>query len=442
MFKLALPAVAAFALIAPAAHAADLTPITASVLAAPEPATATDGQRHLVYELQLANPEPVPIEVQSLAVRAGKGGTLATYDAEQVPMASRTLAPKATATVWLDLALERGAALPGALEHRFTVGVEGRSYTFTVGRTRVESRRPMTVDPPLRGGLWLNFNGCCGTSPHRTAIAPVDGVPFLSERFAADFIRVDANGNAADSEDITRNESFIGYGEPVFAVADGRVVSVVNDVAENTPLSEPPGSQFTLRTIVGNRIVLELGDGTYATYGHLKTGSVNVRLGQRVRRGQRLARVGNTGVSGAPHLHFQLTDGPDPIASDGRPYAFGSFRLDGHGDQHRAVPDGRGAGEHRRRLLPQPPRPDAAARERARLRLEEERQQTGCRECHHRAASDGDRVRPPRLSFSRGETGALRLPVTRTELQPSAGAGVSPIWMSRLADRRGRRRGR
>jgi murein DD-endopeptidase MepM/ murein hydrolase activator NlpD len=161
------------------------------------------------------------------------------------------------------------------------------------------------------------------------AIAPVDGVPYLSERFAADLIRIDANGNAADSEDLTRNDSFIGYGAPVYAVADGRVVSTVDDVAENTPLHEPPGSQFTLRTIVGNRVVLELADGTYATYGHLKTGSVAVRIGQRVHRGQRLARVGNTGVSGAPHLHFQLSDGPDPVASDGRPYALRSFRHTG-----------------------------------------------------------------------------------------------------------------
>ncbi len=334
MLKIVLPALAALALVAPAADAADLTSITAGVLASPEPATTTDGQRHVVYEIQLASQEAVPITVRSLAVRTGEGRTLATYDGAQIPMSTRsgptnTLGPSQAGTVWLDLAFPRRAALPRTLEHRFTIGVDGHSYTFTAARTAVESRRPLTIDPPLRGGAYLNFNGCCEPQPHRMAVVAVDGTPYLSERFAADFIQLDATGNAADSEDLTRNDSFIGYGEPVYAVADGRVVSTMNTVPENTPLNEPPGTQFNARTILGNSVVLSLGNGTYAAYGHLKTGSVTVRSGQLVRRGQRLARVGNTGQSGAPHLHFQLSDGPDPIASDGRPYAFRSFRLNG-----------------------------------------------------------------------------------------------------------------
>ena len=335
MFKLALSALAAFALSASAAQAADLTPLTASVLATPEPATGTDGKRHLVYELRLASQEGVPMEVQSLAVNTDRGRTLVSYDAAHLPEvmsthsgATSTLAPDQTATVWIDLAFPGTTALPRALEHRFTVKVGERAYTFDAARTRVGTQRPLTIDAPLRGGQWLNFNGCCATHPHRTAIAPVDGIAYLSERFAADFIRIDSNGRAADG-DPSRNEAFFAYGQPVYAVADGRVVSTLNTLAENTPLTEPPGSEFNLRTILGNSVVLELADGTYAAYGHLMTGSVLVRPGQRVRRGDRLAQVGNTGMSGAPHLHFQLSDGPDPVGSDGRPYAFRAFRHTG-----------------------------------------------------------------------------------------------------------------
>ena len=160
------------------------------------------------------------------------------------------------------------------------------------------------------------------------ALVQVDGSDYLSERFASDFIRIDEQGRGAEG-DPTRNESFFTFGEPVYAVADGRVVRTLNDVPENVPLNEPPGDQFTTSTIVGNHVVLKLRDGRFAAYGHLKTGSVRVRVGQRVRRGEVLGQVGNTGQSGGPHLHFQLSDGPDPIASEGVPHAFDRFTLIG-----------------------------------------------------------------------------------------------------------------
>jgi hypothetical protein len=223
--------------------------------------------------------------------------------------------------------------MPHALVHRLKVlqtASNGETLTsrFLAARTRVSGRRALSVSPPLHGGPYLNFNGCCALSPHRTAIAPVDGVPYLSERYASDFIRIDEHGVAA-SGDLTKNESFFTYGEPVYAVANARVVSTRNDLPEGVPLVELPGSAFTLQTIVGNRVVLALPGGRYATYSHLHPGSVRVRAGQRVHRGQVLGRVGNTGQAGAPHLHFQLSNGPDPLASDGVPYVFDRFSLRG-----------------------------------------------------------------------------------------------------------------
>ena len=189
-------------------------------------------------------------------------------------------------------------------------------------------RRAVALAPPLRGGNWLNFNGCCGLSPHRTALPAVDGTPWLAQRFAADFFQIDGQGRGAEG-DITRNESFLGYGEPVYAVADGRIVRRRDGLPENTPLMEPPGDRFTAQTILGNNVVLKLRGGRFALYAHLKTSSVRVRRGQKVRRGQLLGRVGNTGQAGAPHLHFQVSDGPDPVASDGLPFVFKRFALKG-----------------------------------------------------------------------------------------------------------------
>jgi hypothetical protein len=205
---------------------------------------------------------------------------------------------------------------------------ESRTFTFDAARTRVSRRRAPSLSPPLRGGPYLNFNGCCGLNPHRVALTQVDGSNDLSERFASDFIRIDNQGRAAEG-DLTRNESFFTFGKPVYAVADGRVVRTLNNVPENTPLTEPPSNQFTTRTIVGNQVVLKLRDGRFAAYGHLQTGSVRVRRGQTVRAGQVLGRVGNTGESGGAHLHFQLSDGQDPLASNGVPYVFARFTLTG-----------------------------------------------------------------------------------------------------------------
>jgi murein DD-endopeptidase MepM/ murein hydrolase activator NlpD len=246
---------------------------------------------------------------------------------------TQSLASGEGTRVWLHLSLPRNGRVPHALVHRLSVRAalpsgETRSFTFDAARTPVRQRRTTPLRPPLRGGIYLNFNGCCGLSPHRTALAQVDGGDYLSERYASDFIRIDRQGRGARG-DLTRNQSFFTFGEPVHAVGAGRVVRTLNNVPENVPLDEPPSSRFTTRTIVGNQVVLRLRDGRFATYAHLKTGSVRVRRGQRVRAGQVLGRVGNSGESGGAHLHFQLTDGRDPIASDGVPYTFDRFSLVG-----------------------------------------------------------------------------------------------------------------
>ena len=195
-------------------------------------------------------------------------------------------------------------------------------------RAGVSARPAQALAPPLHGGPYLNFNGCCDLSPHRTALVPVDGTPYLAQRFAVDFIRIDNLGRGAVG-DLTRNESFFTFGEPVYAVADGRVVRTRNNLPETPPLNEPPGSSFTTQTTLGNNVELKLRGGRYALYAHLKTGSIRVRPGQRVHSGQMLGRVGNSGQSGGAHLHFQINDGPNPVASNGLPFVLARFTLIG-----------------------------------------------------------------------------------------------------------------
>jgi murein DD-endopeptidase MepM/ murein hydrolase activator NlpD len=77
-------------------------------------------------------------------------------------------------------------------------------------------------------------------------------------------------------------------------------------------------------------VVLDLGGGRYALYAHLQPGSLTVVAGDRVRRGQVLGKVGNTGNSVAPHLHFHVMDGPSPLDANGLPYRIDRFEVTGH----------------------------------------------------------------------------------------------------------------
>jgi hypothetical protein len=333
----ALAGALALAALAPAAaHAAPKrVPLYMTLQKAPAPVTGTDGRRHLVYEYTVGNDAGAPAVVESITVRS-RGRALLRLDATQIPKMMATFAFTPTNTLgategghmWFDVTLPRRGRAPRALVTQMRVRVPGVRTVSWVMKTPLSPRRPVVLGPPLRGGRYMNFNGCCDVSAHRSAIVSMSGAPRLSERFAIDLIQVDEHG-AGGTGDLSRNESFFTFGEPVLAVADARVVSAVDGVPENVPLTEPPASSFSERTIAGNAVILALGHGRYAAYGHMKTGGVRVHPGQRVHRGQVIGLVGNTGPSGGPHLHFQIMDRPSFLAAEGLPFVFRDFRLDG-----------------------------------------------------------------------------------------------------------------
>ena len=86
---------------------------------------------------------------------------------------------------------------------------------------------------------------------------------------------------------------------------------------------------MTLESADGNHVILDLGEGRYAFYAHLKPGSVAVAAGERVPRGQLIGELGNSGSSTGPHLHFHVMDAPSALVADGLPYVFDRFALTG-----------------------------------------------------------------------------------------------------------------
>lgn len=105
------------------------------------------------------------------------------------------------------------------------------------------------------------------------------------------------------------------------------MVHVVDGLPEQRPGQLPP--VMTLPTADGNSVVIDIGGGLYMLYGHMQSGSIAVREGQRVTRGDRVGLVGNSGNTSAPHLHFHVMDGPSPLSSEGVPYVIDSFTSTG-----------------------------------------------------------------------------------------------------------------
>jgi len=125
--------------------------------------------------------------------------------------------------------------------------------------------------------------------------------------------------------------SYFGFGQPEIAAARGVVVSSVDGIKDNAPqgtLEDLPAMDET----VGNHVILRIAPNRFLLYGHMKRGSVRVKVGQRVRAGQLLGQVGNSGNSSTPHLHFQVLTRPTFFPSDSVPYTFRRFTLLGQAE--------------------------------------------------------------------------------------------------------------
>jgi hypothetical protein len=192
---------------------------------------------------------------------------------------------------------------------------------------------------PFNGGTWFAGDGPVNDSAHRRSLIAVDGSVYAPERFAIDWNKVGANGDSHDGA--AKNENWWGYGEPILAVADGEITQVMDGISENAP--RVPPSKITLDNLAGNYVILRIGPDLYVTYAHLQPGSIRVHLHDKVHRGAILAKLGNTGQSTAPHLHFQLTDRNSVLQSEGLPFLLEQFTYLGPGsayelDKHPSIP--------------------------------------------------------------------------------------------------------
>jgi hypothetical protein len=318
-----------------------LTPLVGHVIAEPRPVLGADNRIHLVYELLLTNMFDAPATLDAVEVlNVSRGGALISrLDGPALarmtrPMGSKktstTLGPGQSGVVFMDVTFAPNETLPQKLTHRLTVHARTGAPTvpvFDSSPTDVSRRRAVVISPPLQGDRWVVGNGCCDTiTPHRGAIVPVNGGLHVPERFAIDFVQLQPGGRlfVGPSHNVS---SYPYFGVPVLSVADGVVVNRTDDQPEQVPLKPVVG--VTGENAGGNFLVVDIGRGNYAFYAHMQPGSLRVRLGDRVKRGQVLGLLGNSGNTDAPHLHFHVMDGPAPLASNGLPYEFTSFEGQG-----------------------------------------------------------------------------------------------------------------
>ncbi len=346
------------------------TSVVASTLApATAPVLGTDGKYHVVYELQFTNGKEVTATLRKVEVLDGDNVSrvIAAFEGDAVTHRLFTLVPKPATNAdiepngsrlfFIELVFDSRAQVPRSLlHHLYLLGATGPAaktptpIDYTVAPLPLDRLRTPVIGPPLKGDGWVAINGCCAPEiVHRGSVQTVNGSLFDAQRFAIDWMRLDAQGRFVhgDAADV---HNYTGYGADVIAVADGTVIDTLNTLDDQVPGKLPDPSSITLQNVDGNHVVLDLGGGFYAFYAHMRKGSVTVKPGDTVKRGQVIGNLGNSGNTSAPHLHFHLMTGPSVLGSDGVPYVIDRFAMTGQVSvsQFNAAPDVTGVWDQNR----------------------------------------------------------------------------------------------
>ncbi|MHC5902806.1 M23 family metallopeptidase [Streptomyces sp. S6] len=221
----------------------------------------------------------------------------------------------------------------------------GAALRWSLWRSQRPSgeRAPVPVGLPV-AGRWRALNGPGTKVPSHTHS--------YAQTYAIDLVHHPLEKDPPPARRVwpvgRRPQHYPAFGSPVLAPGAGVVVEAVDRQRDHLSRTSLPGLAYffaegavrTLgwpRHLMGNHVILELEDGVYAVFAHLRKGSLKVAAGDRVVKGQQLAECGNSGNSSEPHVHFQLMDGPDPETARGLPFTW-HYRDDG-GAGHTGVPE-------------------------------------------------------------------------------------------------------
>jgi hypothetical protein len=332
-------------IVASTAHAASTWPPQLEMLVPFEPtAFPSNGRTYLAYELYLTNFSANPIKLRRVDVLDADDSAAAPivyFEAAQLdgllqPIGAQPsadgnsdlhqLAGGRSVVLFLWVALAHGAQVPNHLRHRVTTA----DFAAEGAVSGTHNTKLLVLGPPVTGANWLADDGPSNDQDnhHRRGILVYQGRSLISRRYAIDW-QQSQNGKTF-SGDASDKRSYFAYGKPVLAVADGTVVTATDGLPDNVPRHNgefTPAVEITPDTVFGNHIVLDLGGHQFATYCHLQPSSFLVKVGDHVRRGQVLAKVGDSGDARQPHLHFQVQTTLNPLAGEGVPYLIDQYRV-------------------------------------------------------------------------------------------------------------------
>jgi hypothetical protein len=239
----------------------------------------------------------------------------------------------------LDLTLRRCYFLEQGLRPlgRLSVSVAGYDHETREAATAQlnvpllyhEQRARLSL--PMAEGTWWAISGNDWTALHKAE--PV------SWAFAYDFVRLGPDGRMFEGSGLDNQDHYC-FGQPVVAPAGGKIVLARDDMPNQAP-GEPPDPAALAgdpARLAGNVVVIAHGHGEFSYLAHLQAGSVQVAVGDTVRRGQHLAAVGNSGQSPGPHLHYHLQDGPTLFVDQGLPVSFSDFSAAGDVMERATIP--------------------------------------------------------------------------------------------------------
>lgn len=301
-----------------------------------------NGNWQLVYELHIVNCSKIDLtlgrlellEVQSGTQRAALDDVALTsaigrIDRQGAAGTERRIPPGVEVIVYMTVEWPERMTRSITLKHRLTYSADsGNLLNATVegGEFRVHADAPVVLGAPLRGGGWTPIYNDSWKLGHRRVVYTTDGVERIPGRFAIDWMKVAPDGTHAKGDE-ANPANWYGYGADVLAVADASVSVVMDEIPD--PQSVEPQKVVEMQNASGNYVVLDLGGGKYGFYEHLKSGSIHVRAGDRVRQGQVIAQLGYTGQSTGPHLHFHVADSTMPLNAEGLPYVLRDFKTVG-----------------------------------------------------------------------------------------------------------------
>jgi hypothetical protein len=326
--------------------------INVTFLAQPA-AIVQEGSTRLYYEMIITNVAKDSYVLEAVEAKAGATQTKFNGQAltamivrlgawgQPESRADRTIEGGRGVIVFLASDLGRGK-VPSTIEHSLhVVDGKGEAHDVVLAPVPVSNESPIVVAPPLRGE-WIAGDSINNgpQAAHRRAVLVDNGHAWLAQRYAIDWMQyqtVDGRRTTwRGPED--KNDSYFCYDHPIYSVADGEVIDMSDGMAENVPHSGKHAVAIDFNNAAGNHVVVEIAPHRYVLYAHMRPGTVQAKIGDKIGVGQIIGHVGNTGSSAEPHLHLHIDDQPSFLAGNGVPYEFTNGEASGPVDANVSSP--------------------------------------------------------------------------------------------------------